>query len=202
MKTKFKVANKWLLLMAVPFISIILVVIFRHEYYPTNEEILEFIKNTKAYSSQVDYTIKNSRGEYNEETNIYYGKELGMRIEFGQERVKIYKDGYISMNDNGEEYKIDEDLDKVYTLSFVSNLLSNEIKEVKEGSEEWGDTKYLEIEISLPFKNNHMSLAKLYINKKDKCPIVTKIYDINHNEKMTIVYKNFKYLNEINKEMF
>lgn len=202
MKAKFKITKKWWLLMAVPFISIMLVIIFRHEYDPTNEEILESVKNSKAYSSQVDYTIKNSRGEYKEETNIYYGKELGMRIEFGQERVKIYKDGYISMNDNGDEYKVDGDLDKVYTLSFVSNLLTNEIKDIKEESEEWGDTKYLKVEISLPFKNNHMSSAKLYINKKDKCPIITKIYDINNDEKMTIVYKDFKYLDEIDKELF
>jgi outer membrane lipoprotein-sorting protein len=202
MKVKFKTSKILLLLLLIPFISIILVIIFRNVYFPTNEEILESAKDAKAYFSKAEYTIKNSKGEYKEEANIYYCKEQGMRIEFGQERVKIYKDGYISMNYNGDKYKLNGDFDEVYTLAFISNLLSNEVKDIKEESEEWGDIKYLVVEISLPFKNNHMNSAKLYINKVDKSPIVTKIYDINNDEKLTIVYKDFRYINKIDKELF
>ncbi|MBD7911121.1 MULTISPECIES: germination lipoprotein GerS-related protein [Clostridium] len=199
---EIKKNNILLFLLIIPFISIILVIIFRHLYYPTNEEILESVKNAKSYSSKVEYIIKNTKGEYKDEANIYYFKERGMRIEFGQERVKIYKDGYINMNDNGDEYKIDGDLDEVYTLAFTSNLLSNEIKNVEENAEEWGDIKYLEVEIALPFKNSHMNSAKLYINKKDKSPMVTKVYDINGDEKLTIVYKDFRYTEEMDTELF
>lgn len=202
MKIVLNKSKKIMLLLLIPFISIILVVIFRHEYVPTNEEIIEYVKNAKIYSAKAIYLIKNTRGEYKEETNIYYCKDQGMRIEFGKDRVKIYKDGFISMNDNGYKYEIEENMDEVYPLSFMSSLLSNNIISIDEGAEEWGDTKYIAVSIELPFKNNHMALAKLYINKDNKNPIVTKIYDVNNKESLIIIYEDFKYLNEIDNELF
>lgn len=194
--------KKRYLLLLIPFISIIAVIIYRYVCTPTNEEIVRYVKNADMYSAEVKYCIKNSKKEYKEDTNIYYCKNQGMRIEFEENRVKIYKDGFISMNDNGDEYEIDENLDQVYPLAFMSNILSNNVKEIKEGSEEWGDTKYIEVDIELPFKNNHMTLAKLYINKENKKPIVTKVFDINNKEKMDIIYDDFEYLKKIDNDLF
>ncbi|MBE6049218.1 MAG: hypothetical protein E7214_00785 [Clostridium sp.] len=203
MKLKSKSRNKkLLLLLCIPFIAIIAVIIFRYVYKPSNEEILSYVKDAKQYSSKVRYTITNSKGKYTEDTTLYYSKDRGMRIEFGQDRVKIYKDGFISMNDNGDKYEIEENFDEVYPLAFTSSLLSNNIESITDGSEEWGDTEYLEVKITLPFKNNHINWAKLYINKKDKSPIGTKIYDVNNKEKLTIIYKDFNYLDEIDETLF
>lgn len=202
MKTKLNVSKMWLLFLAIPFVVMILVIIFRHGYYPTNEEIIDYVKNAEAYSSKVEYKIKNSKGEYTEDTKIYYCKEQGMRIEFGQDRVKIYKDGFINMNDNGDEYELEGNFDEVYPLAFLNNLLLNDVQNVTEASEEWGDIKYLELNVSLPFKNKHLTWAKLYINKLNNTPILAKIYDDNNDEKLTIVYKDFEYLDEIDKELF
>ncbi|MGG7178239.1 germination lipoprotein GerS-related protein [Clostridium paraputrificum] len=195
--------KKWmLLLLLIPFISIILIITFRHTYAPTNEEIIEKIKKIDAYNTKAEYIIKNTKSEYKEETNMYYCKDIGMRIEFGEDRVKIYKDGFVSMNDNGDEYEIKENFDTLYPLAFYNNILNNEIKEVKEGAEEWGDIKYLEVDVSLPSKNKHISSAKVYINKEDKSPIITKIFDIDGKERVTIIYKNFKELKEIDRGLF
>lgn len=199
---KIKGKKLLLLLLIIPFISIILIITFRHTYAPTNEEIIKKIKDLDAYSTKAEYIIKNTKGEYKEETNIYYCKDIGMRIEFGQDRVKIYKDGFINVNDNGDEYELNENFDTLYPLAFYNNLLSNEIKEVKEGSEEWGDIKYLEVDISLPSKNKHIASAKVYINKADKSPIVTKIYDSDGKERVAILYKEFKELKEIDRGLF
>ena len=196
-------SKKWIIILVlIPFVSIFLVIIFRHTYILTNEEIIDYVKNAKSYSSRVEYTIKNSRGEYKEDTDIYYCKDEGMRIDFEKNRVKIYKDGFISIKDNGYEYELNGDFDQVYPLAFESNLLSNEVTSIKEGTEEWGETKYLEVDINLPFKNNHMTSAKLYIDKDNKSPIVAKIYDMKGNERVIIVYKDFKYLSEMDKSLF
>lgn len=191
-----------LLLLLIPFISIIVIIGFRHNYMPTNEEILDFVRNSKAYTSKVEYTIKNSKGEYKEDTSIYYCRDVGMRIEFGQDRVKIYKDGYISMQDKGDEYELEKDFDSLYPLAFVNNILTGKIEEINEGSEEWGDTKYLEVNINLSNINNHMTSAKVYINKDDKKPILTRIYDQDGKSRVDIVYKEFNYLKEIDKNLF
>lgn len=199
---KLALKNKKIILLLIPFISIIMVIFFRNVSSPTNSEIVEDLKETKMYSCNVKYVVKNTKGEYNQESKLYYCKSKGMRIEFEEDRVKIYKDGFISMNDSGYEYEIDENLDKVYPLAFVNNILENNIISIEEGTEEWGDTRYIEVDIELPFKNNHMNLAKLYINKTTKSPIVTKVYDINNKEKLEIIYDDFKYLDEIDNELF
>lgn len=191
-----------LFLLLIPFISILAIIMFRHNYAPTNEEIIECVKTSKAYTSKAEYVIKNSKEEYKEDTSIYYCKDVGMRIEFGEDRVKIYKDGYISMQDKRDKYELEKDFDALYPLAFVNNLLNGEIKEVNEGSEEWGDTKYLEVEVNLSNINDHMTSAKVYINKEDKKPILTRIYDKNGKSRVDILYKEFNYLKEIDKNLF
>lgn len=209
MKSEKKVLNKenrkkWILLLIllIPFISIILIVTFRHTYAPTNEEILEKIKDIDAYTVKAEYTIKNSKGEYKEETKMYYCKDVGMRIDFGQDRVKIYKDGFISMKDNGDEYELKDNFDSVYPLSFYNLLLSNEIKEIKEETEDWGDKKYLEVSIDLPGSNEHISTAKLYILKDDRAPIVLKIFDKKDIERVSIAYSDFEEQKDMDKSLF
>lgn len=203
MKLELSKFKKWaFLLLLIPFVSIIIVIIFRHSYFPTNDEIIEEVKNADNYTSKVEYQIKNSMGEYKENTTIYYSKDQGMRIEFEENRVKIYNDGIINVNDNGYEYELEGDFDQFYPLAFTNNLLLNEIKDVEEGSEEWGEGQYIEINIELPFKNTHMTSAKLYINKEDKVPIVAKVYDINKKERVTIIYKEFEYLEEVDEKLF
>ena len=203
MKLELKKFKKWaVLLLLIPFISIIIVIVFRHSYFPTNDEIIEEVKSAENYTSKVEYKIKNSRGEYKENTTIYYSKEQGMRIEFEENRVKLYNNGSININDNGYEYELKGDFDQVYPLAFIDTLLLNKIQYMKEASEEWGEGQYIEISIELPFKNNHMTSAKLYISKKDKVPIVAKIYDINQEERVTIIYKDFEYLKKYNEDLF
>lgn len=203
MKLELSKFKKWaFLLLLIPFISIIIVIIFRHSYFPTNDEIIEEVKNAENYTSKVEYQINNSRGEYKENTTIYYSKEQGMRIEFEENRVKIYKDGSININDNGYEYELNGNFDQFYPLAFINNLLVNRIQNIEEGTEEWGEGQYIEISIELPFKNNHMTSAKLYINKEDKVPIVAKVYDINKQERVTIIYKDFEYLKKVDEDLF
>jgi len=194
---------KWvLLILLVPFISILLIIQFRHIYVPTNEEIVEAVVNAKGYSTKAEYIINNSRGEYRDKTSMYYSREDGMRLEYGEDRTKIYKNGIISIEENDYKYELNGDFDLLYPLGFVQNILGYEIKDIKEGSEEWGEMKYLEIDVDIPSKNKHISKAKIYINKEDKVPILTKIYDDENNERVMIIYKEFEYLKEIDKNLF
>lgn len=192
----------FLMILLIPFISILLIIMFRHTYAPTNEEIIESIKSIKSYTVEAEYTIKNSKGEYKQETKMYYCKDVGMRIEFDGDRVKIYKDGYINMKDKNDEYELNESIDIVYPLSFYNNLLNNPIESIEENEQEWGDTKYLEILVNLPGNNKHLSKAKVYVDKENKKPLVSKIYDNNGKECITIVYKNFEEVKEIDKKLF
>ena len=60
----------------------------------------------------------------------------------------------------------------------------------------------MEIYINLSSKNKHLSKAIVYINKEDKSPIITKIYNSDGEESVIIVYDKFEYLENIDKNLF
>lgn len=188
----------------VPFISFLAVIMFRYFYIPNNEEILEKMKNLNGYKANVSYTIINTQGKYEEETTQYYSKQYGTRVEFGQERVKIYKDGSINIKENkgNDEYEMAADFDSFYTLAFLNNILKDNYTSIKEGQEEWGDIKYLEIDFNIDSKNNHIATGKVYIDKSKFAPIVLKIYDNKAEEKAIIKYKDFEILKDVDKDLF
>lgn len=201
MKKKIIIA----LLLCIPFISILLVVIFRGILMPTNEEIIKNLKQIKYYETEVEYIIKNSRGEERENTTQYYSKEDGVRVEFGKERVKIYKKDGIKVIDNvaNNEYIIDNSMDIVHSLAFINKILSFPVKgeTVKEGQEEWGNKIYIQADIELFLENRYFNTARIFIDKKDKSPIGIIIYDKDGVDTVRIIYKDFKKLKEIDETL-
>lgn len=189
------------LLLCIPFISIILVVIFRLTAELTNEEIIGKLRDTPYYSVNVEYTVKNTRGEESEDTILYYSKDKGSRIDFGQDRVKIYKDGSITIKDNiaNKEYTMEEDMDKLHTIALMSNLLSFPIEEgsIEEGQEEWGETQYITFTSELFFENDHLNKIRIYIDKNERIPLGAVIYDKDGKDRVRIIYRDFKKLKEI-----
>jgi outer membrane lipoprotein-sorting protein len=193
------------LLVSIPVIFIILIIIFRLTAEPSNEEIIESLRNIKNYTTKVEYTIKNSRGEETEETTQYYSIELGGRIDFGEDRTKIYKEDKIFVKDyiSNKEYEIEKDMDNFHYLALMNQLLSSPIMDdIKEGQEEWGDTEYLEFNCELFLQNEHLDKIKVFIDKNNEVPIGAIIYDKEGNDRVKIIYKNFEKLKEIDKGLF
>lgn len=192
------------LLMIIPFISIILVISFRHVTDPTNEEILEHVKNMKRYDTIAEYTITNTRGTYNEKTKVLFCDDHGIRIDFGEELTKFYNEDKVTMvyNKKKEKYEIKRDLDNLYPLGVMSEIFKNPVVEVSEGQEEWGDLKYLKVDFDLITNNNHMDKATLYINKSKKEPLLIKIFDNEGKERVKIEYREFNKNKECSEEDF
>ena len=113
-----------ILLLAVPFISILFIIFFRGVLMPSNEEIIEGLKNINAYEAKVKYVMKNDKGEEIEETKQWYSADKGVRVEFGDEVTKIYKDEKIYVKDtiNDNEYELEQDMDIVHPLAFINNI--------------------------------------------------------------------------------
>ena len=116
MKKKIKIA----LLFIIPFISILIIVMFRGVVLPTNEEILSQLKDINSYETKVEYIIKNDKGEERENTTQYYLKNNGVRVDFNDELTKIYKDNGICVKDNilKSEYNIDNNMEILHSLAF------------------------------------------------------------------------------------
>ncbi|MDY6012986.1 germination lipoprotein GerS-related protein [Clostridium sp.] len=181
------------LLMIIPFISIILAILFRHAVAPTNEEIIEHVKNMKKYDTIAEYTISNNRATYNEKTKILFFDDHGFRIDFGEELTKLYYEDKIVMayNKKNEKYEVKRDLDSLYPLGVMSEIFKNPVLEVSEGQQEWGDLQYLKVDFDLITNNNHLDKATLYIDKSKKQPLLIKIYDNKGSERVKIEYREF-----------
>jgi outer membrane lipoprotein-sorting protein len=194
------------LLLIIPFISIFLVVIFRGILSPDNEEIIRNLKNIKCYETKVEYIVKNSKGEERENTVQYYSKEEGVRVEFDDDKVKIYKSDGIHVKDNSStgEYVIENDMDILHSMAFMNKILSYPLKSdsIKEGQEEWGDKIYIQVDTELFLSNEHFNSARIFINKKTKTPIGIIVYDKDGNDSVRIIYEDFKVVKEVDKNLF
>ena len=194
------------LLLIVPFISIFLVVIFRGVLSPNNEEIIRDLKNIKCYETKVEYIVKNSKGEERESTVQYYSKEEGVRVEFDDDKVKLYKSDGIHVRDNSStgEYVIESDMDILHSMAFMNKILSYPLKSdsIKEGQEEWGDKIYIQVDTELFLNNEHFNSARIFINKKTKTPIGIVIYDKDGNDSVRIIYEDFKIVKEVDENLF
>lgn len=189
------------LLVSIPIILIILVILFRVTAEPTNEEIIESLKGIKAYKTEVEFIVKNSRDEERQDTIQYYKKDIGGRIDFGTDRTKIYKNDSILVKDNiaNKEYEMEEGMDELYSLSFLNNLLSYPIDNegINEGQEDWGDTEYIVFTSELFLKNDNLNKIKIFIDKQEKTPIGAIIYDKDNKDRVRIVYRNFEKLKDL-----
>ena len=193
------------LLLIVPFISIFLVVIFRGVLSPNNEEIIRDLKNIKCYETKVEYIVKNSKGEEREDTVQYYSKDEGVRVEFDDNKIKLYKSDGIHVKDNSStgEYVIESDMDILHSMAFINKILSYPLKSdsIKEGRK-WGDKIYIQVDTELFLNNEHFNSARIFINKKTKTPIGIIIYDKDGNDSVRIIYEDFKIVKEIDENLF
>lgn len=194
-----------ILMVSIPIILITLVIVFRMTSEPTNEEIIKSLKDIKAYKTDVEFLIKNSRDEERQNAIQYYKTDVGGKISFGEDRSKIYKDNMILVKDNvsSKEYTIENGMNDVYSISFLNKLLSYPINNegLQEGQEEWGDTEYIFFTSELFLKNDNLDKVKIFIDKQKKIPIGAIIYDKNNKDRIRIVYRNFEKLKELDEEL-
>ena len=191
------------------FILIIFQVIFisgcRKKAIDPNDLTL-YLKELSSYSCRADIKVKNSKDTYTYSTNQIYSKEVGTRIELGKDRVYIYLSDKIYVTDlkNNLKYLMDKNVDGIYRLSIIQeyvNLLYTSEK-IKYNSKNIDGQGYQTIELSIPGNNRNMSKAILYANTKTKVPYKLYIYDSKEQERVEIVYNDFKANIEVNKILF
>lgn len=187
-----------------PIIIILLIIVFRNAVTPSNESIINDLKNVKYYSCKVNYIFKNSKSQFEEDTVQYYGFNKGSRIEFNDGRVKVYNGGEIKVEENREgEYILNKDIDIIYPLAFIGNVLANtENTEVKEVKNEWNDSIYLQVDITYNVNNKHLNKAEFFVDKNKGVPVLLKILDANNEERIIITYKDFKKEQILNEDLF
>ena len=185
--------KKILGLLIIVMVIIGMVIWIRYKFVPTNEEIITKARESECYSSKVLYKIINDREINSDEVVLFHNNEED-KIRFQNGREEIYLKDEIITNENGKTNKVLASLDNIYSLAFLSNILGKDLESVEEGTEEWGDTRYIIINVNFDKSNKHISTAKVYLDKKDSSPIIINIYDENKNKSVIIHFIDFEYL--------
>ena len=192
--------RKWLfLLLIIPLISIIIIITFRYEYIPSSDEIIEEIKTTKGYKAKVNYLFINQKSKYSENAVVYYSEGSCNKIQFENGIEEKYIDEDIEMKGEQKLYKINKELYDTYSLAFVEKIMKNKVLNISEDSEEWGEIEYINIEMLLKGINENINKANLYIDKKNKVPIMIRVFDRNNKLRIVIKFEEFQYLDNIEK---
>ena len=77
--------------------------------------------------------------------------------------------------------------------------MKNKVLNISEDSEEWGEIEYINIEMLLKGNNENINKANLYIDKKNKVPIMIRVFDRNNKLRIVIKFEEFQYLDNIEK---
>ncbi|MBS5823327.1 MAG: hypothetical protein KID00_05620 [Clostridium argentinense] len=164
-------------------------------------QITEYLKNIKAYKSNVIIEVNNSKQNLVYKGKQSYKKNSTYVLELEDERVFIFNNDELVVKDkhNNREYTISSDFDKVLKYCFIGNfinlLYTNE--EINYSIEKVSNTQCLAISLLLPGINKNIYKGIMYVNLKNGLPKEFHILDINGKEKVKCTYEDFMELEKI-----
>ncbi|MGL4655355.1 MAG: germination lipoprotein GerS-related protein [Sarcina sp.] len=178
----------------ISIVVLILVVVGSLAFYTsykqnTNpDKIVKDIIMAKEYEVEVEYTTKNSRGEFTQKAKIFHANDETKLVL--EDKEQIFSKDKIKINyfEGDKHFTVDRSYDEFYRF-----FLLNELPKYLNGK----GVKYNQNEdiMAIDFKtdslNNHFSTAKLTINLREKEPEALVIFDNAGKEKVTVKYSGF-----------
>ncbi|WP_138203512.1 germination lipoprotein GerS-related protein [Haloimpatiens lingqiaonensis] len=159
-------------------------------------EVIDIVKSIEKYNSDVEINIVNSREKIQLKGKQTYVKGEVAKLEIDGGRQLVYKGEKIQIDDleSDNKYSVHESFDSIYKLSFMDEyikLIYNNEK-IKYKYKQIDGQEYLIVVLDLPYNNRNLNEIHLYLNYEEKKPYKVVIYSEKHEEKVNIVYKNFK----------
>ncbi|WP_461613411.1 germination lipoprotein GerS-related protein [Clostridium sp. Marseille-QA1073] len=164
-------------------------------------EITEYLKNIKAYKSDVIIEMNNSKQNLTYKGKQAYMKNSRYILELEDERVFDFNSDQLVVKDkhNNREYALSSDFDEVLKYCFIGEfiglLYTNE--EINYSIDQVDNTQCLAIDLLLPGINKNIHRGVMYINLNNGLPKEFRILDIKGKEKVKCTYENFIELEKI-----
>lgn len=182
--------NKILVSIVVLILIIVGSLAFFNNYKQNNDpnKIVKDIITAKEYEVDVEYTTKNSRGEFKEKAKIFHNNEKTKLALVDKEQIFSKDKIEINYFEGDKHFSVDRSYDEFYRF-----FLLNELPKYLSGK----DTKYIQEEdkMTIDFKtdslNRNFIVAKLIINLREKEPESLIIFDDKGKERVTVEYSNF-----------
>lgn len=169
--------------------------IYQRKFTPvTPESVLKGLLSPKAYSTDVTYNVKNSRGEFREVGKIQYDADEGTRITLNDKEQLFTEDKIIiKYFKDDKTFQVDKDFDNFYKYLFVNEMprFMEHENNVNYSWETVNEKECLVVEYLLLSGNENFYRQVTYIDCKNKVPVSSVIYDEKGNERITVEYSNF-----------
>jgi outer membrane lipoprotein-sorting protein len=172
----------------------------------SDKEVVAYFKSIDSYKCQANITITNDRQDIEYECNVFYDGSKGGRIELGKDRVFLYKNDKIEVQDNisNRRYSVEESFDNLFYLTFINEYIKlmyvNE--DTKYYIEEANGKRFQLIELTIPDNNRNMAKAVLYVDAKALVPEKILIYDNKGKERIRFTYLNFAANEKLDDKLF
>ena len=196
MNSKLLVSKNKILISIIVLILVIVGSLAFYTSYKTNNnpsKIIQSITNAKEYTADIEYTIKNSRGEFIEEAKIEH-KNSESKLTFVEKEQFFSKDKIkINYFEGDKHFIVDRDYDEFYRF-FLINELANYINE--EGVKFTQKEDKMIIDFKTGSSNRNFTNAKFIVDLKKKEPISITIFDDKDLERVLVNYNNFSITKE------
>ena len=180
--------NKILLSITVLILVIVGSLAFFDSYKKNSDpnKIVKDIITATEYEVDIEYTTKNSRGEFKEKGKIFHkNNETKLVLE---DKEQIFSKDKIIINyfDGDKHFSVDRSYDEFYRF-FLLDELPKYLKEKKYTQEE----DKLTINFKTDSSNRNFVEARLIVNLREKEPESLVIFDEKGKERVTVEYSNF-----------
>lgn len=170
------------------------------------ENIIDNLKDLKSYSTNMSIEIKNDKQKLKYDCKQMYKRGVGYRLEIDKNRVLVFKDDKIYVTDleNNCLYSTGKEFDEVYKIGFIGEyikLLYTDEK-INYSNKKENEKEYLLIDLIIPSNNKNIKRAVMWVEKKEKKPYKTIIYNEDSEETIEIKYNNFQKNIDVNNKLF
>ncbi|MGL4740609.1 MAG: germination lipoprotein GerS-related protein [Sarcina sp.] len=153
------------------------------------ETIIKKILSCEQYKVDVEYKVKNSRGEFLEEAKISH--ENGKTKFLLEDKEQIFSKDKININyfEGDKRFVVDRNYDEFYRFFII-----NEIQNYMDATNTKMDIKDNKVSLDFPTDslNENFSKVNLVINLENKQPENLNIYDSKGNVRVEVKYSNFE----------
>lgn len=183
-----------IILIIVSLVSIF--ALYQKVFKETPENIMSKFKKIKSYKCNVEYTIRNPRGETSRKAVLESKGENEILLKFTDGMIQQYKNKnmILSNENNNEKFVLDKSFDKFYKLSFIEymrELFIENGEDLKVTYNNQDNLGFLEVEYKIYDNSKELNRCKLFVSTKTCAPEKLIIYDDTNNERVIVKYENF-----------
>lgn len=164
---------------------------------------LESLKDMSSYTSKIDIAMKNNREEILYSGEQKYKRYQGSKLEL-QKNTYFFKNDKIYVKDNKGKVYEEKSQDGMYKLCFIEQYLQYLYLQQysKEKNIDYEGKSCEVFTFELPMNNSNLQKASVVLDKKEKIPMMIKVFNRKGEETIIIKYKEFLKNIQLDNEQF